>query len=94
MIETTVYTTSDDVKPMVDWNLDSRAGNAIVKPERKIRKKTTSKIVDSSRLRKSKPLGSTINNHLFHSKKKLSSKKPLVVRKVKRDSFGNVVSSL
>ena len=78
---------------MVDWSLDANVEEEKVIPERKIRQKTRSKNPNLSGLRKSKPLGSSINKHLLHSRKKQSSHKTLAVRKVKRDSFGNIVSS-
>jgi len=78
---------------MVDWSLDGNVEEEKVKPERKTRQKFMSKNPNFSGMRKSKTLGSSINKHLLHSRKKQSSHKALAVRKVKRDSFGNVVSS-
>ena len=78
---------------MVDWSLDGGESSFEDKPERKTRRKFRQDNSSNSKLRKSKPLVSTINQHLLHSRNKQVTHRTVSVRKVKRDSFGNVVSS-
>ena len=93
LIETTVYSTDGDVTVMVDWSLEGSGSSFENKPERKTRRKFRQDNSSNSKLRKSKPLVSAINQHLLHSRNRQVTHRTVSVRKVKRDSFGNVVSS-
>ena len=78
---------------MVDWNLD--AESPVIR-EQSLRRNQPKKPIKKSGplgVRKSKPLVSNTNQHLHHSGKKRPKQQTVAVRRVKRDSVGNIVSS-
>jgi len=78
---------------MVDWSIGDDTPSEIEQTTRKTRQKISTNKPRSVGLRKSKPLVSATNRHLIHSGKKQPKQRTVTVRKVKRDSVGNVLSS-
>ena len=82
-----------DFKLMVDWSIGDGIPYVRDRSPRKPRQKISTNKPRSVGLRKSKPLVSRIDQHLLHSGKNQAKQKTLTIRKVKRDSLGNVLSS-
>ena len=78
---------------MVDWSIGDEPRSVRKQPTRKTRQKTPTNKSRPVGLRKSKPLASRTNQHLLHSGKNQAKQKTVTIRKVKRDSVGNVLSS-
>ena len=78
---------------MVDWNLDAESPVIREQPLRRNQPKKAIKQPGPLGVRKSKPLVSNTNQHLLHSGKKRPKQQTVTVRRVKRDSVGNIVSS-
>ena len=78
---------------MVDWNTGENTRPVRAQPTRKPRQKISTNNPRSVGLRKSKPLVLRTNQHMLHSGKKQTKQKTVTIRKVKRDSVGNVLSS-
>ena len=78
---------------MVDWNLDREPRSTVAleaKQEKVIRRP---RVKNSRPSRKARPLMEKSNQHLQHSGVKRKSKPKLIIRKVKRDTNGNVMTS-
>ena len=78
---------------MVDWNLDDVVAVKNDTPIRPRRRSNASIQRGPFGAKKSKPLSTNYNQHIRHSGKKRQSQITVKVKKAKRDSFGNVVSS-
>ena len=78
---------------MVDWNLDDVVAVKNDTPIRPKRRPNSSIQRGPFGAKKSKPLSTNHNQHIRHSGKKRQSQITVKVKKAKRDSFGNVVSS-
>ena len=78
---------------MVDWRIDDDTRSLREQPTRKPSQKTPTNKSRPLMLRKSKPLVSRIDQHLLHIGKNQAKQKTVTIRKVKRDSLGNVLSS-
>ena len=78
---------------MVDWGLGTESPVIREQPLRRNQSKKTIKKPGPLGVRKSKPLVSNTNQHLLHSGKKRPKHQTVTVRRVKRDSVGNIVSS-
>ena len=77
---------------MVDWSIGDDTRSAWKQPTRKPRQKTPTNRSRPVGLRKSKPLVPRTEQHLLHSGKNQTKQKTVTIRKVKRDSVGNVLS--
>ena len=78
---------------MVDWSIGDDTLPERVQLTRKPRQKISTYKPRSVGLRKSKPLVPRTDQHLLHSGKNQAKQKTVTIRKVKRDSVGNVLSS-
>ena len=78
---------------MVDWNIGDDTLTVREQPTRKPRQKISTNKPRSIASSKSKPLVSRTNQHLLHSGKNQTKQKTVTIRKVKRDSIGNVLIS-
>jgi hypothetical protein len=78
---------------MVDWNIGDDTPSVKEQPKRKPRHNNSTSKIRPVGLRKSKPLVSSSNKHLLHSGNKRYKQKTVTIRKAKRDSIGNVLTS-
>ena len=78
---------------MVDWNLNDVVAVKNNTPIRPRRRSTASLQRGPFGAKKSKPLSTNHNQYFTHSGKKRQTQMVVKVKKAKRDSFGNVVSS-
>jgi hypothetical protein len=78
---------------MVDWSLDSepRSTVALEAQQKKVNRRP--RVKNSRPFRKARPLMEKSNQHLQHSGVKRKSKQKLIIRKAKRDTNGNVMTS-
>lgn len=92
MSYTTIYTTYVDFTIMVDWNLDGE-NTTVVKQDIPDRPNRRKKRVGPIGKLKSRPLMESKPRNMVYSGAKKQRKKRPTVRKVKRDSNGDVLVS-
>ena len=78
---------------MVDWSIGDYTNSGREQASRKPRQKISTHKPRSVGLRKSNPLVLRTNQHFTYSGKKQTKQNTVTIRKVKRDSFGNVLGS-
>jgi hypothetical protein len=78
---------------MVDWSIDEITTSDLPAPVRKLRQPVKPKSRGPFGIRKSKPLVEYSERHFLHSGQKKNKLPALKIRKVKRDSFGNILNS-
>ena len=78
---------------MVEWDLDTESPVIREQSLRRNQPKKAKKQPGPLGVRKSKPIVSNTNQHLHHLGKKRPKQQTVAVRRVKRDSVGNIVSS-
>ena len=76
---------------MVDWSIGDGTHSAEKQTSRKTRQRVSTNNLRI--LEKLKPQVSATNRHLLHSGKKQPKSRTFNVKKVKRDSAGNVLNS-
>jgi len=78
---------------MVDWNLDREPRSTVALEARQEKVSRRTSVKNSRPFRKARPLMEKSNQHLQHSGVKRKSKPKLIIRKAKRDTNGNVMTS-
>ena len=78
---------------MVDWNLDREPKSTVAFGTQQEKVSRRPRVRNSRPSRKARPLMENSNQHLQHSGVKRKSKQKLIIRKAKRDTNGNVMTS-
>lgn len=78
---------------MVDWNLDKEPRSTVALETRQEKAIRRPRVNNSRPSSKARPLMEKLNQHLQHSGVKRKSKPKLIIRRVKRDVNGKVMTS-
>ena len=78
---------------MVDWNLDREPKSTVAFGTQQEKVSRRPRVRNSRPSRKARPLIENSNQHLQHSGVNRKSKPKLIIRKAKRDTDGNVMTS-
>ena len=78
---------------MVDWNLDREPKSTVAFETQQEKVSRRPRVKNPRTSRKARPLMEKSNQHLHHSGVKRKSKPKLIIRKAKRDTNGNVLTS-